>query len=333
MCCHNSWILYLSSAFKKATQLPTSELTILFIIKQKIFYLIINIPIEPLFFFLFSSHQHYLILSAAISRHTVDSSLTSGFSFLLGMCALCVRHCACMWFCTCVTLRWKHRGTGSSHPSLPVFRRSHSNSRLLRSVLSPAACNGFLQWVGCVCRERLSLSFGGIEMKYYWLRSLLLQLFQNPLFRFQIPDFTMFIKIFLPTAQLICIACQNREGTQIFLIFFCFHFIENPEGKWKLTRISYQSSLLTQEHCRLIIGWVLWQVGLNQGSKSHYTQMHATGSCWTWTYRNHHLCLLKFWTLRVHTDFCDSFADMNNDNGKTREFDIRFVEIRSNYKS
>lgn len=161
-----------------------------------------------------------------------------------------------------------------------------------------------------------------------WPTSLLLQLFHNPLLRFQIPDAIIFIKIFLPTAQMICIACQNREGTQIFLIFFFFLFIENPEGKWKVIRIAYQSSLLTQEHCWLIIGWVLWQLGWIKEVNTN-----AAGSCCTWTYRSHLCCLLKFWTLKVSTDFCGCFDDMNNDNGKTQEFDIHFVEIQSNYKS
>lgn len=135
MCCHNSWILYLSFAFKKATQLSTSKLTILFIIKQNIFYLIISIPIEPVFtsyFPLTSIIWHWALLCQ--DRQWILPLLLAFFAYWV-----CVHNVwgfvhVCDSVHACVTLRWKHGGADSPHPSLPVFRRSHSNSRLLRSV-------------------------------------------------------------------------------------------------------------------------------------------------------------------------------------------------------
>lgn len=223
----------------------------------------------------------------------------------------------------CVTLRWKHWGAGSPHLSLPVFRRSHLNSRLLRSELAV--------FIGRDCLFLL------VELRWNttdcWPSSLLQQLFHNPLLRFQIPDTIIFIKIFLPTAQMICIACQNREGTQIFLISFFFPVYWKPWGEMEsnqncISRQSLDSRTLSVNNRMSSL-----TIGLNQGSKYHYTQVHAAGSCCTWTYRSHPHCLLKFWTLKVGTDFCGCFSDMNNDIGKTQEFDMHFVEIQSNYKS
>lgn len=166
-----------------------------------------------------------------------------------------------------------------------------------------------------------------------WPSSLLLQLFHNPLLRFPIPDAIIFIKIFLPTAQMICIACQKQgRNTNIFNFLFLSVYWK-PWGEVESNQNCISKQSLDSRTLSVNNRMSSLTIGLNQGSKYHYTQVHAAGSCCTWTYRSHLRCLLKFWTLKVSTDFCGCFADMNNDNGKTQEFDIHFVEIQSNYKS
>lgn len=228
MCCHNSWILYLSSAFKKATQLPTSELTILFIIKQNIFLLDHKYSNRaPFFLPIFLSPALFNTERCYIKTH-------SGFlpyfwlSFLIGYVWGIVHVC------------------DSAH----VWLSGESTEELVRPIHLYLCSGDHTQTAGFwgVCFPRPHAMAFYSELAVFVGRDclfLLVELRWNTTdcalsycnssrthfsgSRFQIS--TMFIKIFLPTAQLICIACQNREGTQIFLIFFCFHFIENHEGK------------------------------------------------------------------------------------------------------
>lgn len=196
-------------------------------------------------------------------------------------------------------------------------------------------CDGFLQWVGCVHRERLSLSLGETEMKYYWLLTKLSLTATLPEPTSQVPDsrYHHFYKDISTnsTNDLHCLSEQGRSTNIFNFLFFSVYW--KPWGEMEsnqncISRQSLDSRTLSVNNRMSSL-----TIGLNQGSKYHYTQVHAAGSCCTWTYRSHPRCLLKFWTLKVSTDFCGCFADMNNDIGKTQEFDMHFVEIQSNYKS
>lgn len=97
-------------------------------------------------------------------------------------------------------------------------------------------CDGFLQWVGCVHRERLSLSLGETEMKYYWLLTKLSLTATLPEPTSQVPDsrYHHFYKDISTnsTNDLHCLSEQGRS-TNIFNFLFFFCLLKTLRGNGK----------------------------------------------------------------------------------------------------